>query len=141
MIKTRSVKLFDDKILMDKYGCWLWQGYCNEKGYGKFHHRADCSMAHRFSYVLFKGAIPEGLQIDHLCRTRNCVNPNHLEAVTCQENIRRGTSGKYQLLKTHCPAGHPYEGENLVRYKNTRVCRTCKNANLRKSRALKRKGV
>src|SRR6202030_118623 len=66
-------------------GCWLWLGACNEFGYGKF----GKVKAHRFSYEREKGPIPDGLEIDHLCRNKSCVNPDHLEAVTHGENRRR----------------------------------------------------
>ena len=88
--------------------------------------------AHRWTYEHFVGSIPDGLQIDHLCRVRTCVNPDHLEPVTCQENIRRGiqptTARDFQLAKTHCSRGHAYDGANTyVTPKGKRDCRTCRN--------------
>ncbi len=76
--------------------CWIWTGTVKKDGYGMFNmydHPAD--NAHRISYKLFKGDIPKGLQIDHLCRFKACVNPDHLEAVTQKENIKRKT-GKFR---------------------------------------------
>lgn len=90
-------------------------------------------------YELFKGKIGDGLVLDHLCRNRVCVNPDHLEQVTIGENVRRsplhGVSGR---AKTHCPSGHEYSGENLKRSKDgTRVCVTCRRAkDERRRRAL-----
>lgn len=85
-------------------GCWLWKG-ATACGYGYFRHRP----AHRFAYELYRGPIPEGLQLDHLCRVRSCVNPSHLEAVTQGVNLHRGeTIAARNAAKTHCPKGHEY---------------------------------
>jgi hypothetical protein len=97
-------------------GCWLWLGQTGE-GYGRMQRPAGLSyMAHRIAYEEMRGPIPEGLEIDHLCRVRCCVNPDHLEAVTKSENIRRGVAGiragERMRAKTHCPQGHPYNEEN-----------------------------
>ncbi len=110
--------------------CWLWTAQIDDKGYGRFKLRSGVSgTAHRISYELTTGApIDPRLEIDHLCRVRHCCNPDHLEAVTKAENIRRGTSPSAAgRRKTHCPQGHPYAGDNL--YINAasggRVCREC----------------
>jgi hypothetical protein len=117
--------------------CWHWTGSITASGYGQVwfgaHGRA---FAHRASYETFIGPIPTGLQIDHLCRVRHCVNPDHLEPVTQRVNILRGVSfAADQARRTHCPAGHAYDGDNLVtstdRGKHCRYCRTCKNATAR----------
>ena len=108
--------------------CWLWQGGLNWGGYGKFWANGATHAVHRFSYELFNGAIPDGLTIDHLCRVRHCVYPDHLEAVTIQENLRR--SPLRPENRTHCPQGHPYAGPNLLtvikRRGPERLCRTCR---------------
>lgn len=106
--------------------CWFWLGCKGIDGYGKFSHKPGISLAHRYSYELYKGPIPAGLHIDHLCRVRHCVNPDHLEAVTQQENMRRGNVGLFQKSKTHCRKGHPYSGDNLLVYRGGRHCRACK---------------
>lgn len=78
--------------------CWLWQGSMNKTtGYGNGFKIADEHLAHRVSYALVKGPIPTGLQLDHLCRNRRCINPNHLEPVTRRTNIRRGNGTKLTL--------------------------------------------
>lgn len=111
-------------------GCWLWTAYCNENGYGQFFFNKKQGLAHRFSYQHFVGEIPDDLELDHLCRTRCCVNPAHLEPVTTAENIRRGVMNERRKQQaasiTHCPAGHPYEGENLQTWRGMRACKECK---------------
>lgn len=93
--------------------CWLWMSGTAGEGYGVFHLEHGRQVyAHRFAYELLVGPIPEGLEIDHLCRVRLCVRPDHLEAVTPQENQRRANA------KTHCPRGHDREGRPH--------CRICK---------------
>lgn len=90
-------------------GCWEWTGSMHAAGYGLFRDR----LAHRISYEVHVGSIPEGLTIDHLCRNRRCVNPLHLEAVTIAVNVLRGESPPARnARKTHCPKGHPYDDEN-----------------------------
>ena len=119
--------------------CWIWQAYTCRKGYGQFKVDGRMVKAHRWSYEHFVGPIPDGLELDHLCRVRNCVNPAHLEAVTHAENVRRGESGKNQRAKTHCPQGHPYAGENLYVYPDgRRNCRTCQSAHYAHHYARKR---
>jgi hypothetical protein len=85
--------------------------------------------AHRLSYEIHKGPIPDGLVIDHLCRVRACVNPEHLEPVTHHENIARGISRiSENMVKTHCMRGHPFNEKNTYWAKDgtERVCRKCK---------------
>jgi len=135
--KTPEERFFDKVTPEPNSGCWLWTACVNEKGYGTF--RDDKKVkAHRFSYELHVGPIPDGLQIDHLCRVRSCVNPDHLEAVTCAENLRRGDGGFNNATKTHCPSGHSYSGDNLyVRPNGNRECRACRlEANRRHRRSL-----
>jgi hypothetical protein len=86
------------------------------------------------AYEWLVGPIPDGFQIDHLCRVRNCVAPDHLEAVTQQENLRRGEAGANNKIKTHCPHGHEYTPENtLVNRSGSRVCVICKRVAARLS--------
>lgn len=108
--------------------CWIWVGYTMSNGYGTFGLNGKKILAHRFSYIIAKGPIPDGLTIDHLCRVRNCVNPSHLEAVTMRENLLRGnTLTAKEAAQTHCLRGHAFDGNNLIKLKNgKRGCRSCK---------------
>jgi hypothetical protein len=108
-------------------GCWLWTGRFDRLGYGGLHCQKRYWVAHRATYTVLKGEIGEGLELDHLCRNRACVNPDHLEPVTHTENVRRGASPFVELRhRTTCKWGHPFSGENLVVLKKGgRGCRTC----------------
>lgn len=119
-------------------GCWLWMASLDGRGYGQI-NRGDGRpiRAHRLSYEMHKGPIPDGMDLDHKCRVRCCVNPDHLEPVTRQVNILRGESHvARQSRQTHCKNGHEYIAENTVRYRNKRQCRTCSNA-LRRQRRVR----
>jgi hypothetical protein len=128
-------------------GCWLWTSTINQYGYGRVHlpGRRQPS-AHRVAYEMDRGAIPNGLQIDHLCRVRCCCNPDHLEPVTAAENIRRAfrlSPRRFVFEDGFCINGHRLAEE--VNYRHPRgsmICRKCKRlANLRaqkKSRAIRK---
>lgn len=107
-------------------GCWNWLGGLAGRGYGTFWDGARPVYAHRFSYEVHKGPIPEGLTVDHLCRNPRCVNPDHLEAVTLRENLLRGdTIPARNARTTHCPKGHEYTKDNTYVVRERRICRTC----------------
>lgn len=108
--------------------CWLWTGGLSTQGYGLISVGLRGEYAHRFSYEVHVGAVPDGKQLDHLCRVRQCVNPAHLEPVTRRENILRGTAPTaINAAKTHCIHGHEYTEENTYRRPDNggRQCRTC----------------
>jgi len=120
-------------------GCWIFAGHVSKKGYGKMWNEGRRSdIAHRVYYQRERGPIPEGLQLDHLCRNRACVNPAHLEPVTGKVNAGRGV----RATRTHCQHGHPYAGSNLVvsrrKKKIQRECRECQRAWNRRSAAKRR---
>lgn len=121
---------FVKNIMKDKNGCWLWQGALNEKGYGQFRFFGRNGRAHQYAYLYFKGMVQGGKVLDHLCRVRHCVNPDHLQPVPNKTNILRGEGfGAVNARKTHCPRGHALTGTNLrfcKKAKHTeRVCRVC----------------
>lgn len=140
---------FNRQAVHQQNGCWLWTGTDGTKdGYGKFRPSPGkpAYMAHRWAYEAFVGPIPDGMQIDHKCHTddaacpggptcqhRRCVNPAHLEPVTGSQNTMRQRHA--ERLKTSCPSGHPYEGDNLIRAADgRRHCRECDIARKRRSR-------
>lgn len=116
--------------------CWNWTAGHRE-GYGHFRvDQATAWPAHRLSYTWLIGPIPDGLNLDHLCRNTFCVRPSHLQPVTQLENVWRSpTHDQWQRLKTHCLKGHPYSGDNLYVHKGRRHCKTCRREEKRLRRA------
>lgn len=107
--------------------CWKWLGAKGNGGYGLFFNGERLVPAHRWIYERIYGAVPKELSLDHLCRTRDCVNTRHLEPVTTQVNLLRGVGKTAKnAQKTQCPKGHPYEGDNLyIDQTGRRHCREC----------------
>lgn len=114
-------------------GCWLWTGALDHYGYGLTTRNGKQIKAHRAVYEMHRGPIPKALDIDHKCRLKCCVNPDHLEPVTRGENARRQNAAgdnamaAMQRAKTHCPMGHEYNPENtrMVNKGVSRQCRIC----------------
>lgn len=131
--------------MTDRSGeCWLWTGRKNPRGYAQIVIVKHQRSAHRVSYETFVGPIPEGLEIDHLCRVRHCVNPEHLEAVTSRENKRRAVAatgliagkraGGMQLGET-CSKGHVVDGDNVAERRGLLCCLACRREQNRLSAA------
>lgn len=101
--------------------CWIWTGTTDRSGYGSFWHGTGRIKAHRWAFEFFYGAIPDGLQIDHLCRRTSCVNPQHMDPVDARTNtLRSGGITALNARKTACKDGHPLE-----RRGDRRICPTC----------------
>ena len=129
-------------LRVDKSGdCWNWTAGTGSEGHGRFYIGGGRHVqAHRYSFELHGGEIPEGLVLDHLCRNTGCVNPTHLEPVTVQENTLRGVGVSARAaVASHCPSGHAYDAYNTYQIpKGGRDCRTCRSAAGARARAKKK---
>ena len=134
MAQYRSINVhdYDPEWLMSKVDtmtsdCWLWNGSMYQNGYGKYGRRGI--MAHRIFYTLFRERVPEDMSLDHLCRNRKCVNPDHLEIVTFLENVMRGDSQHaINARKSHCKQGHEFTSDNTYvppKRPGRRHCQEC----------------
>lgn len=120
-------------------GCWLWQLAVDKDGYGRRGKRGGSQYAHRYVYEMYTGPIPEGLELDHTCRRRRCVRPNHLEPVTHPENMRRSREAR---RGPRCINGHLWTDE--TRYIDKRGkwgCRICNRAAVRRYQERKKKNA
>jgi hypothetical protein len=119
--------------------CWYWTAAKTKAGYGMYSIKHKLIYAHRYSYQMFVGELVANMELDHTCRNRDCVNPNHLEQVSHKENIMRGEAWnkfiRHNSLKTKCPKGHNYD----YIYNGKRGCKKCRNIQAKKH--MKGKGV
>ncbi|MBT2466574.1 HNH endonuclease [Streptomyces sp. ISL-66] len=131
---------FLDKVAPGPRGCWDWTAHIKPNGYAQIKVNGRPQYAHRVAYELARGPIPAGLVIDHLCRRRHCVNPDHLDVTDTRTNILRGVSpAARRAHQTHCVNGHPFDVANTYIAPNgTRHCRACSAARARHRR---RQGV
>jgi hypothetical protein len=130
------LKRFLSKIKKDKNSfCWIWIGTISWKGYGTFcvmkNRKSFNTNAHRVSYMIYKGEIPEGMTVHHICHNKKCVNPNHLELKTNYENRLEGNCwSAVNARKTHCKNGHEFNKENIYYHLRNgslrRYCRLCR---------------
>lgn len=132
---TEEQKKFLSKVIKDENGCWIWKSSKNKTtGYGMAVSNRKMFIAHRLSYTLFRGAIPIGLVVHHVCHIKLCVNPDHLEAITQKENLSQSdglfsnSRSAHNSKKTNCPKGHEYT-EKTENGKKRRYCLICREAN------------
>lgn len=131
IVEQETLERFWDKVLFTT-DCWEWQNCKDGGGYGMFSVNDKLIKVHRFSYEIHKGKIPNGMQIDHLCRVRHCVNPEHLEVVTQKENVLRGVGHTaINARKTHCLRGHLLPKEKDLW--GSRNCLECDRLNTREA--------
>jgi len=122
---------FLEKVKVMDSGCWEWQGEIIYSGYGATHFRGKHQTAHRVAYLLFRGDIPIGLEPDHICLNKSCVNPEHLRLISHRDNLlaSNGVVAK-AARQTHCIHGHPFDLFNTIYHKSRksiqRHCRMCR---------------
>jgi HNH endonuclease len=132
--QTPLIDRFEEKYIPEpNCGCWLWIGAISQYGYGRMLVGGRLVLAHRFSYQTYKGPLIQGLELDHLCRMRCCVNPDHLEQVEHIENVRRGA-----VIETHCKWGHPWDEKKTWMNGKWRFCRACNNARQKQTQLRKK---
>ena len=135
------IERLSDRIMpVPESGCWLWMGSHDPKGYGRIIINRRRVPLHRVVFEQLYGPIPEGKQIDHLCRVKSCINPNHLEIVESRTNTLRGIGPTaLNAQKTHCHHGHPFDLANTIfRRTGGRRCRQCRKEDLKRELAKKK---
>lgn len=145
MRKSLEERFWEKVMPEPNSGCWLWVGALS-KGYGSISVSGRNQGAHRVSYEMLRARIPDGFDIDHLCRNPSCVNPDHLEPVTRAVNVQRGmvpiVNAARPASPHHCPQGHEYTHVNTkITKAGSRKCRRCSNAHTMKWRAKNRERV
>ena len=135
---TKGVKGFTSRPLLERLmekiqkteSCWIWNGAKTggNDSYGMIWVDGKNKLAHRAMYEINTGEIPHGTELDHICRNKSCVNPDHLEPVTHFENMKRAGVGWKNREKTACPSGHEYTAENTRITHGSRSCKQCESA-------------
>jgi len=139
-MNTLQQRIHNSVTMIPESGCWVWNLALDHLGYGRVMIDKKNRSAHRVSFAAFKQEIPPKMELDHKCRVRCCVNPDHLEPVTHAENVRRGKRGVLnpQRQATHCKWGHEFTVENTYWKKNnsskSRMCLACKDRRSRERR-------
>jgi len=133
MIKSKPIPIFDHErflsnISTNNGGCWVWNGFINNYGYGEFGISGKRYRAHRVSFSLFSGELVNGMVIDHICKNKACVNPDHLRQVTQKFNCLDNSSSPPAInsVKTHCKYGHELTDDNVYKHSSGRYCLTCR---------------
>lgn len=146
-LDNKIIEVFKTKYLLSKEGCFIWNKSKDSKGYGIFCYKGKRVLAHRFSFITFKDKIPSDLVIDHICKNKLCVNPEHLRLLTRIENVMIGNGiPAINSRKILCNNNHPLTGNNLIikKHKNNklqRVCRICRNNRAKKYRLWKKQNT
>lgn len=133
-------RILDKIVRIPESGCWIWIGSLTGYGYGETWWNNTKHFVHVLMHKLFVGEVPKGFEVDHLCKVRCCCNPEHLEAVTHAENVKRSSSWhhvvNYHKAQTHCQRGHAWTEENTyVEPNGKRRCLECKRQRMRNWRA------
>lgn len=138
---TLSDRIDHYTFMIPESTCWYWASVHDKDGYALLTlAHGDLRKVHRLVKELQTGeTIPRGMHVDHLCRERGCINPLHLEVVTCAENQRRGLQGIMRKHKTHCNHGHEYTPENTRKQKVGTACKQCERDRKRRAYVLRRK--
>lgn len=122
-----AIDRFMSHVTIQANGCWEWVAAIDARGYGRFWMGGKRTRAHRFSYEYYTGKVPDGKELDHLCRNHACVNPAHLEAVSHKVNVLRGEGvAALHARNMLCSEGHLLTPENVIIDGGGRRCKICR---------------